>query len=575
MSIPSNPEKQDAKIARLKEETARLKRENRDLKTMLETSSAHSDRIAEGLLNDVESTRRESDRRFRLISETIPVPLVVSRVSDNAVVYANPPAGSLLGISENELPGHKIVDFYDPPFGERLLSLVKREGGVSRFELSGRDYFDTPFYAALSVRPLPFGEVPCLLSVLHDLTERKQAEVEMERLRNYLKSILDSMPSILVGVDKRCRITQWNRKAEKTTGVSERLALGKTFSELFPGFKKEMDMIRKVIDRGEILREKKVLGESDTRVSHSELTVYPLMFHGEAGAVIRLDDITERVRMEELVIQSEKMLSTAGLAAGMAHEINTPLSGILQNLQVVKSRMSEGLSRNRAAAEACGTNMEAVADYMEKRGVFGMIDAIMRSGDRAASIVNNMLSFSHQGESSKRPCDIPGLMDRTIELASADYDLEKSYDFRQIRILRDYEPDLPPLHCEPGKLQQVFLNLLKNGAQAMAGAMDPLGAPCFHIRIYLGERVLCIEVADNGPGIDASLQRRIFEPFFTTKPPGEGTGLGLSAAGFIIGENHGGTLEVASAPGKGARFIIQLPLEERGVSRQPRGKGMP
>lgn len=351
MPKPSDSKKLLAEISRLKEEVALLTRDKADLELMLETSSAHSDKIAEVLIGDVEETLREGERRFRLISETIPVPLVVSRVSDNAIVYANPPAGLLLGISEKELPGHKIVDFFDPPFGQRLLSMVNKEGYVADFEVCGKDFFDTPFYAALYVQPLSFGDASCLLSVLYDMTERKRAEKEMEHLRNYLKNIVDSMPSVLVGVDNRCRITQWNLEAENATGVTAGDALGRTFSDLFPIFKREMDKIRRVINKRETRREKRVLSHDGNTVKYSELTVYPLAFNGVEGAVIRLDDITERVRMEELVIQSEKMLSVAGLAAGMAHEINNPLAGILQNLQVVKNRMMGDLPKNRTVAK--------------------------------------------------------------------------------------------------------------------------------------------------------------------------------------------------------------------------------
>jgi signal transduction histidine kinase len=116
-----------------------------------------------------------------------------------------------------------------------------------------------------------------------------------------------------------------------------------------------------------------------------------------------------------------------------------------------------------------------------------------------------------------------------------------------------------PVPCEGSKLQQVFLNILKNGAEAMAGGTDPVPAPTFTLRVRGEGAWACVEIADNGPGMPEKIRRRIFEPFFTTKPVGKGTGLGLSVSYFIITENHGGKMDAVSTPGKGARFVIRLP----------------
>jgi len=186
-----------------------------------------------------------------------------------------------------------------------------------------------------------------------------------------------------------------------------------------------------------------------------------------------------------------------------------------------------------------------------------MMDSIMDSGMRAARIVENMLSFSRKNSLSVAEVDIPALLDRTLELAANDYDLKKKYDFRKIRIVREYEPGLPPVLCEESKIQQVFFNLIRNGAQAMA---DQDREPCFTLRVAGGDGEVRIEIEDNGPGMTEELRKRVFEPFFTTKRVGEGTGLGLSVSYFLVVENHGGRIDVESAPGKGSVFIIHLPL---------------
>ncbi|MEA2061726.1 MAG: ATP-binding protein [Thermodesulfobacteriota bacterium] len=151
-------------------------------------------------------------------------------------------------------------------------------------------------------------------------------------------------------------------------------------------------------------------------------------------------------------------------------------------------------------------------------------------------------------------------MDTTIALAAADYDLKKQYDFKTIRIEKLYGPGLPPVPCESGKIQQVILNILRNGAQAMQ-ADDPGKDHRFTLRLTYEKKagMVRFEIEDNGPGMDVETKKRVFEPFFTTKPVGVGTGLGLSVFYFIITENHAGSLDVEAYPGKGANFIIRLP----------------
>ncbi|MCP4689351.1 MAG: histidine kinase, partial [Desulfobacterales bacterium] len=294
---------------------------------------------------------------------------------------------------------------------------------------------------------------------------------------------------------------------------------------------------------------------------YSDITVYPLVADGAEGAVIRVDDVTERVRMEEVMIQSEKMLSVGGLAAGMAHEINNPLAGIIQNIQVMRNRVSGDLKKNRRTAEECGISMAGFTAYMEKRGVMGMLDSVIDSSKRAAKIVENMLSFSRKSESRRLPVRLDRLLDKTVEIAASEYNLRKNYDFRQIEIIREYE-DIPGVPCDAGKIQQVFLNILKNGAQAMAGFESENGTGArFNLRLAREGQMARVEIEDNGPGMDAETRKRIFEPFFTTKDIGVGTGLGLSVSYFIITENHEGSMSVESAPGKGSRFTIMLPLD--------------
>ncbi len=205
--------------------------------------------------------------------------------------------------------------------------------------------------------------------------------------------------------------------------------------------------------------------------------------------------------------------------------------------------------------------MEALACYMNNRGILKMIDSVMNSGKRAAKVVDNMLSFSRKSESQFSPCDLGKMLDKTIELARNDYDLKKNFDFRKIEIVREYAPGMPSAPCEHTKIQQVILNLLKNASQAMAAEIDPIAPPRIILRVNADDAMARIEVEDNGPGMEENVRKRIFEPFFTTKEVGIGTGLGLSVSYFIITENHDGAMTVESTLGKGSNFIIHLPFQ--------------
>jgi polar amino acid transport system substrate-binding protein len=266
-----------------------------------------------------------------------------------------------------------------------------------------------------------------------------------------------------------------------------------------------------------------------------------------------------------MMVQSEKMMSVGGLAAGMAHEINNPLAGILQNLQVMRNRVTHDTDRNLSAAADAGTSLESIQAYLHDRGVIMMMDSVTEAARRAARIVDNMLSFSRKDEAHYAANNLREVLERSIELASNDYDLKKRFDFRHIRIEREYDDLLETVPCEANQIQQVILNLLTNSAQAMAEQPDKAEPPKITLRLRREPDMALIEVEDNGPGMDEDTRKRAFEPFFTTKEVGRGTGLGLSVSYFIVTENHGGSMRVHSVPGKGTCFSIRIPFERQQV----------
>jgi len=282
-----------------------------------------------------------------------------------------------------------------------------------------------------------------MLSLARDVTDRKHAEDEMRRLRNLLGNIVNSMPSVLVGIDSYGNVTQWNQQAEEVTGIAAADALGQNLKNVFAVLAGEMENVKKAIVEKTPQVTEKVVMEINGKTRYSDITVYPLVATGIEGAVIRMDDVTERVRIQEVMIQSEKMMSVGGLAAGMAHEINNPLGVILQSAQNIHRRLTDDLAVNHEIADQCGTTLAEIIRYCDQRKILKYVDGIHAAGARASKIVANMLNFSRRSESTLAFADINSLIDATIELASNDYDLKKNYDFRHIAIVKDYTAEPP------------------------------------------------------------------------------------------------------------------------------------
>jgi PAS domain S-box-containing protein len=240
-------------------------------------------------------------------------------------------------------------------------------------------------------------EVAGLHGIAINITEKKMAEMELRSLRNFLNNIIDSMPSVLVGVDTRGRVTQWNRQAEQITGLLSDQVAAKPLDAVFVQLADRMADINTAIQERRVISSPKVPRKLQEETRYEDVTIYPLVANGVEGAVIRVDDVTERVRLEEMMIQSEKMLSVGGLAAGMAHEINNPLAGILQNASVLTNRLTGDLPANHKAAEAAGTSMEAIRRYMPNASCrdAGEHSHLRKS---AATIVKNMLSFARKSD---------------------------------------------------------------------------------------------------------------------------------------------------------------------------------
>ncbi len=387
---------------------------------------------------------------------------------------------------------------------------------------------------------------------------RSKIERKLTGFQNYLNSIIDSMPSALIALDDQLYVTQWNKEASVLSGTPLAEALNLPVFLAFEPLKPFLAQIRRTAEQHQVEKVERVTWMRGEEPHQYALTFYPLSGGAGRGVVIRIDDITERIAMEELMVQSEKMLSVGGLAAGMAHEINNPLGAILHNAQNIRRRLSPELERNREAAEETGVQLDAVNLYLERREVPDLLDGIQQAGARAAKIVTHMLSFSRMSNRELADCPLPTLIDQALEIAGNDFDLAEGFDFRSIEIVRDLDPELGRVRCIANELEQVLLNLLKNAAQAIHQKDGKHGQ--IVLRTRLAGPWAEIQVEDNGNGMPEHIRKRIFEPFFTTKEVGQGTGLGLSVSYFIITNNHKGQMEVQSRPGQGTTFTLRLPL---------------
>jgi PAS domain S-box-containing protein len=389
---------------------------------------------------------------------------------------------------------------------------------------------------------------------------RSKIEKKLTGFQNYLNSIIDSMPSALIALDEQLYVTQWNQEATALSGTRLDEALNQPIFLAFQPLKPYLPQIKATVEQHTVERIERVTWVKDDEPKHYALTFYPLMGGAGRGVVIRIDDITQRLSLEEMMVQSEKMLSVGGLAAGMAHEINNPLGAILHNVQNIRRRLSPDLPKNLEYAEQAGLELDTVNHYLQSREVPQLLDGIQQAGARAAKIVTHMLSFSRRSNRQMAPCDLPALIDQAVEIAGNDFDLTIGFDFKGQAIIRQFDPQLGPVPGTANELEQVLLNLLKNAAQAIHLREDDREPGRIILRTRLNPPWAEIQVEDNGIGMSENVRKRTFEPFFTTKEIGQGTGLGLSVSYFIITNNHKGQMEVHSTLGQGTCFTLRLPL---------------
>lgn len=404
---------------------------------------------------------------------------------------------------------------------------------------------------------------PLVLGISRDITERLQAEETLRQSEEKFVHIFHSSPDALLLIDMNTEHTvEVNAACSRVFGYTKDELLGRATDRV--GIYKDNGDRARLIEHlrrdGNFrnLEVEMVRKDGSPLVCH--VSSQRLTIDGTEHALTVYRDITEQKKIQEMMIHAEKMVSMGGIAAGIAHEINNPLGIVLQASQNLANRTRADFPKNLDAAREIGLDLELMAQYMKARKVDVFIEEIRAAGIRAAEIVRNMLNFSRREGATQAMCSLRDLATKAISLAQSDYDLKKQYNFKKLTVTIEETNSIPLVLCNETQIEQVFLNLLRNAAQAMATSEVPIDDPQITVRLSSREGWVRTEIEDNGPGIPPDVQRRIFEPFFTTKSPGEGTGLGLSVSYFIVTRGHGGQIFVSSRPGGGTRFTLDLPL---------------
>ncbi len=400
------------------------------------------------------------------------------------------------------------------------------------------------------------GKPTRMIGTVQDITERKRSEELITRLGNIVEK---SLNEVYIFDAQTLGFIQVNYGARSNLGYTLEEMRELTPLDIKPKFTMETfeEAIRPLRNgEKEFITFKTLHQRKDGNHYDVEVNLQLMRHESPPVFVAIIQDITERIRMEEALRQSEKMASIGGLASGMAHELNNPLGGIVQGAQNVARRLSPELAKNIEVANELGIDLNQTAEYLKKRKIPQLFESISEAGARASEIVNSMRDLARNTRGEKASANLTDMIENTIRLAGIDYDLKHTYHFKDIEVVRDFEPSLPMIHCQADEIERAILAVLRNAAQAMV-KQDPPSRITVRIRSH--NHRACIEIEDNGPGMESKVLNRIFEPFFTTESP-QKRGLGLSTAYSIICDIHGGQMNAKSVPGKGTTIFIELPF---------------
>jgi len=562
------------------------------------SATCHFDRSGipdwiDGVVDDV-TERLEIEEKlsgylkfFETLIDTISNPVFYKDIEGRYLGCNRSFAELIFGLPRDEIINKKVSDLKDviPPelavkYDEKDRELFANPG-VQEYEsrvkcADGKFRF---FQLSKSTYPGSDGNVAGLVGIMMDITERVESERELRRINEELDLLVTSLSSIIIGVSVKDRITHWNPYAEQVFGVKAADVVGKSFYEC--GVKWEWGVIYEAIS-------KSILEERSIRVDDLKyenlvgkngilgLTINPLKRGGEIldGFIILGKDLTEKKILEAQLMQSNKLEAIGQLAAGVAHEINTPLQYVGDNLKFLNKsfvgllnilNIFERASKNYEDHDTCILAIKQTEELSKKIKLPFLLEQMPKALEqslegiaRVSGIVQSMKAFSHPGTGSKIPADINRAIENTVTVSRNEWKYESDLQL-------DLNPNLPEVPCFESEFNQVILNLIVNAKDAIQEAKEnnKIESGLIVIRTAYDNEYVVIKVEDNGCGIPDKVKDRIFDPFFTTKEVGKGTGQGLPISHSIIVEKHGGSLYFESETGKGTTFIIKLPLEEK------------
>mgnify|MGYP001181000754 CR=1 FL=1 len=421
------------------------------------------------------------------------------------------------------------------------------------------------------------GEVVGFHGIARDVTETRLLRRQLRDAYEELATVIDSLNSVLIAVDETDRVRLWNRAAQDVFGFQRDWVRGQ-----------EIPLEAMVDGQAEAFRRALAAAHQEGRTTRLDdvryrrpngelgvlgVTVVPCRWpEGEAGAVITAADVTERRLLERELARAQKLEGIGQLAAGIAHEINTPTQFVGDNLRFLQEATS-GLStiarlgRELVQAARNGTLEPALLERFEAAWEEADVDFLLEEAPQAVSqglegvarvtkIVQAMRDFAHPGSADEKvPLDLNKAIESTVTVARNEWKYHAELEL-------DLDPSLPPVPVIPSDFNQVVLNLVVNAAHAVSDAVGDSGRKGkITVRSRLRGRWAEVRVEDTGCGIPEDIRDRIFDPFFTTKPPGRGTGQGLAICHTAVVERHGGSITVESEVGKGTTFIVRLPVE--------------
>jgi PAS domain S-box-containing protein len=556
---------------------------------------------------------KNCEKILSTLINTIPNPAFV-RNADGVFVDCNAAfADTILGMACESIVGRSVYDLsgiipqaLSDVCTENDKNLLSNPGSqTTEIAITCADGVKRDFLLSRSTFSDHDGDIAGIISVLLDLTDKNRAEKLLkdrtaellksaEELKRQIKKrkkakrtvkqahheiehLISSLPTILIGLSLENEIIHWNTVAEKVFATPASDALGLTLNQcgLTWDWDKISDGIAKSQAEGCNVRVDNIHYRNEVgEERYLGLTITP--FKGQESSILGLTiigaDITDRVKFEAQLHQSQKMEAIGQLAAGIAHEINTPTQFVGDNTRFLQDAFGDLIEacslykESIKAAESGTLNAEGIKDlekrvaeldiaYLEEE-VPQAIMQTLKGIDRITHIVQAMKIFAHPGGAEKEPIDINKEIEKTITITRNEWKYVAE-------LITDFDAALPAVECHRAEFNQVILNLIVNAAHAIADANGDKSSERGTIKISsaLAGSWAEIRISDTGPGIPEEIRHRVFDLFFTTKEPGRGTGQGLAIAHSVIVDKHGGKIEIETEENRGTTFVIRLPVD--------------